>query len=783
VLVRGLWLSVCAALATAASPGALATRPFTVADSIGWTHVATFSSLPLPNPPADTVLFSPQGSQFVLHIRRGDIGRNVNIESLLLFKTSEVERYLHSAAGTQPPAPVTLAQINVRQDFGEMRSIQWIGEASIGFIAQGEDGVTQAFLTDARTCAVSQLTRSKTPVQAFAVSGDTVLYYANEEIRQQPMVSVVSEKSLAETLFGNDDPQNPAILLFRLSRATGRVQRVNVPKMRLIASLQRIWISDAGDHAIIFTPSTDVPALWADYRIPMHDELGYTLERVRSDPTSLDLMFHARYTLVDLKRNMARPLLNAPAGFTAGTAAPQEVFWSADGRTAIVSDTFLPLIDVDRNERVQRTQRPAIAQVDLQTGETTPIFWEAVLADAERAAGKRLAFVVAGIEWSAEQNILKVTKRRRDPPQIGTKFVFETEAFQKKGGRWRPVRMTNGSAAARNFSVDLRQNLNGRPKVHVTDAAGEKKILLDPNPQAETFRFGRMEVFEWMDSKERIEWKGALVYPTGYVAGRRYPLVVQTHGFDPELFLINGPGDVLGYGTAMAAQALANAGFIVLQVEDRPVPLDGEEGPRHAAGYRAGIERLVSDGMADTTKVGLIAFSRTGYYLLSLLAEYPDLLAAANISDSVQPGYWQRLLAVNDDAVGVELAKMNGGNPNLDRMGEWFAANPMYQMRKAGAALRIEAIGPSSLLGMWEIFATLKGARRPVDFIYFPEGSHVLQKPMERFGSQNGNVDWFRFWLQDYERSQPVVDAHETRQTLAAQYARWRELKKLRHPQ
>jgi len=36
--------------------------------------------------------------------------------------------------------------------------------------------------------------------------------------------------------------------------------------------------------------------------------------------------------------------------------------------------------------------------------------------------------------------------------------------------------------------------------------------------------------------------------------------------------------------------------------------------------------------------------------------------------------------------------------------------------------------------------------------------------------SQGGSVDWFRFWLQDYEDPDPAK---------AEQYARWRELRKL----
>jgi hypothetical protein len=47
---------------------------------------------------------------------------------------------------------------------------------------------------------------------------------------------------------------------------------------------------------------------------------------------------------------------------------------------------------------------------------------------------------------------------------------------------------------------------------------------------------------------------------------------------------------------------------------------------------------------------------------------------------------------------------------------------------------------------------------------------HVLTNPAVRMASQGGSVDWFRFWLQNYEDPDPAK---------AEQYARWRGLRKL----
>jgi len=57
-----------------------------------------------------------------------------------------------------------------------------------------------------------------------------------------------------------------------------------------------------------------------------------------------------------------------------------------------------------------------------------------------------------------------------------------------------------------------------------------------------------------------------------------------------------------------------------------------------------------------------------------------------------------------------------------------------------------------------------------VDFILLPDADHHLVKPWERMVSQQGAVDWFRFWLKDEEDPDPAK---------AEQYKRWRELRKL----
>jgi len=75
---------------------------------------------------------------------------------------------------------------------------------------------------------------------------------------------------------------------------------------------------------------------------------------------------------------------------------------------------------------------------------------------------------------------------------------------------------------------------------------------------------------------------------------------------------------------------------------------------------------------------------------------------------------------------------------------------------------------------MWGPYAALRLLHKPVELVMLNTDEHVLTNPSVRLASQGGSVDWFRFWLQDYEDPDPAK---------AEQYVRWRELRKLQATQ
>jgi hypothetical protein len=279
---------------------------------------------------------------------------------------------------------------------------------------------------------------------------------------------------------------------------------------------------------------------------------------------------------------------------------------------------------------------------------------------------------------------------------------------------------------------------------------------------------GQTSIYSWKDSTG-YEWEAGLVKPYGYIPGHRYPLVIQTHGFNPNEFLVDG-----SYTTGFAAQPLAAAGIMVLQMEDRSDRHQkgiGQEASLFAQGCAAGIQQLEADGLIDPTRVGIIGFSRTSWYVETALVNFPRLFRVATIIDGVDQGYMNYILfCAGMGSCKTEPELANGGAPFGIALNRWLVSAPTFRLDRVQAPLRIEAINWYSILQEWEIYSSLFQQEKPVDFVYIADGQHILQQPKQRFASQQGNVDWLRFWLQGFEDPGPLK---------RAQYRRWTKLRNL----
>jgi hypothetical protein len=181
------------------------------------------------------------------------------------------------------------------------------------------------------------------------------------------------------------------------------------------------------------------------------------------------------------------------------------------------------------------------------------------------------------------------------------------------------------------------------------------------------------------------------------------------------------------------------------------------------AAYEGAIDELDRRGLIDPSRVGLIGFSRTAYKVAYTLTHSKYHFAAATLADGFEGGYVNYVLFQAVDSVWV-----NGGLPSDDFLQSWLKRSPGFNLDKVIAPVRIEEYAYGSLLGGWEWFSGLSFRDKPVELIWIPFGTHLLVKPWERLVSQQGNVDWFDYWLNG--RSDPDPAKRE-------QYQRWERMR------
>ena len=436
----------------------------------------------------------------------------------------------------------------------------------------------------------------------------------------------------------------------------------------------------------------------------------------------------------------------------------------------ILQASFLPLEKVDVAERERRRSHEALVEVDVQSMRVTRLTDDPMLLGAQ-------------VEWLTDDAIALRSRSGNGADQ--------RVLFRRVDGSW--VRVADdGALAATGRSpprLELRivQDMNSPPEIEAGDAlTGKRQVFTDLNPQLRTFDLGHIRSFEWSDTYGRT-FQGGLLLPPKYDRRRHRAVVLQTSGFDPAQFLVDGPRGMM---TSFAARALAGSGILVLQMPRVPpevvASIHGEadyqrdgENPRFVSMMEGAIDSLVEQDIAAKEQIGVVGFSRSGMHVHHAITFSKRRIAAASIADSAAATPLSYVMWYGTAALlEFERDTLIGGSFWGQHMDLWLKRSPIFHLEQVHTPLRYEFHSTSgSSLAHWDSYVLLKRNRKPVEMIHMPIASHNVEAPFARYTSQQGTVDWFAFWLNGYERTAPNPEVMETSATLEEQYARWRRLR------
>jgi len=763
LLVAGLvWLSDTGSTVALAQG---TRKPFTVADDIGMTLFWPVGLTP------QEIQFSPDGTYVGIYTERGRVDLNRVEDSLRFYRSRDIEEFLDHSGSSQLPSPTWVMTCSDAEG-PIINGWRWLPDSSgVAFLKGGGIfGDKRLVFADLRKKKIEPLTAPTATVNDFDIRDRQHYVYTVsvmdilQKLRadRQAASIVGTGRSFAELLLTpflfSDDPRTRELL---------RTGEVPPPPNHLwavvggkpfevkvngapVAPYGRVALSPDGQYLVMRKVVPDVPVSWETLYPPPDASSPYHITAGRQQQVWPEV---TEYVRIHLQTGSMQSLTDAPQSLGAGwfSARLAKATWSNDGQAISLPGTFLQSED-------HGPSRPCVAVVELESNTRSCV--EMLAGSSETGVVREGDHFVKDVRFiDGDRHHLQVSFSTR-AHRTGTAEYRSTAS-----GVWQLVteHQEESDLKHRHLEVTIEEALE-QPPLLIGRKGETTRVILDPNPQLKEIDLGKAEVYKWKD-KEGRDWTGGLYKPSNYTPGARYPLVIQTHGFLPSHFLPSGL-----YSTANAARELTAVGIVVLQVGDSNCSTeDLVEAACAVSAYEAAAKQLVTDGLVDVNKIGIIGFSQTCYYVMDMLTSGSVQVKAASVTDGPMADYWAFL------SYGGTQAKMYtaeiGAPPFKAGLQQWLERSPTFKLDKVTTPLLILGEGiPRSLMEMWAPYAGLRYLQKPVDFIILNTNEHVLTNPAVRVASQGGTVDWFRFWLQDEEDPDPAK---------AEQYERWRALRKM----
>ena len=445
---------------------------------------------------------------------------------------------------------------------------------------------------------------------------------------------------------------------------------------------------------------------------PDGNELAYAV----ADTGTLEQFFVARSS--DWKPNKV-PMPDSIRRAVAGRSFVQGLRWAPAGRVVYVhNNSALVAIDVARGGARVIARAPHAEQmimlIDRATGGVAPLTDVGSRVVATRNdSTKRQGFARINLHTGAWVQLREEESYHGsqwfqpiDVSGDGQRIVYMSESPSEPQDLW--WTSSNWSMVRRVTTVSLR--------------------LADR-------RYGSSRLIEWRTSGGK-QVHGALLLPTNYAPGRRYPLIVYPY---PHALRSN---DVFHFGLVGTGtenmQIFASRGYAVL-APDTPI-LAADQLHSLADFILPGVDKVIAMGIADSTRLAVMGTSWGGYTVLALLVQTRRFRAAimrGGYGDL--PAIYGELESSGSPRNQILLETWLGATVWGDRS-RYIENSPSYLLDRVRTPLLIVHGGADTTVPAQngeEIFVDLRRLGQDVEYARYDGENHV-----ERFWSNANQRDY-----------------------------------------
>jgi dipeptidyl aminopeptidase/acylaminoacyl peptidase len=266
---------------------------------------------------------------------------------------------------------------------------------------------------------------------------------------------------------------------------------------------------------------------------------------------------------------------------------------------------------------------------------------------------------------------------------------------------------------------------------------------------ARDFKLGRQERIEWKGA-DGLTVEGLLHYPVDHVPGKRYPLVVQTHG---------GPrsSDMFGFGEWQSyAKVLTGLGYAVLQPNYRGSTGYGDAFLRDMVGsyfknshldVMTGVDKVIAMGIADPERLAKMGWSAGGH-MTNKVITFTDRFKAA--SSGAGASNWISMFGQSDTR--AYRIPWFGGTPwgKNAPMAAYWDHSPIKDVANVKTPTLfivgerdVRVPPPQSL----EMHRALKSNGVPTRMYVAPREPHTFEELRHQLFKINVEIEWFEKYV------------------------------------
>lgn len=277
----------------------------------------------------------------------------------------------------------------------------------------------------------------------------------------------------------------------------------------------------------------------------------------------------------------------------------------------------------------------------------------------------------------------------------------------------------------------------------------DAKQATNTNPFQSKYAWGRAELVEYKSARgERLQ--GALYYPAGYEAGKKYPMIVYLYErLSDGLHRYSAPSERDYYNPA----AFTQNGYFLFEPDIVFQPR--EPGLSVVECVTPAVKKVVEMGLVDARKVGVVGHSWGGFdttYLATHTEVFAAAVAGAPITDLISNygnHHWSSGIAETDH---IETGQQRMEVPLWEDLQAYVRNSAVFNVQNMKTPLMIE-VGDSDGTVFWhqgvELYNLARRAKKDVVLLVYAGEDHGLRKKPNQIDYHRRILQWFGHYLKD----------------------------------